>query len=73
MITFSKWFLHMVWNCSPFVYVFIVDAVAAATERVGFSSVRLAFNETGWVTVGAAGNVGSLVTALGQVRVNMLV
>ncbi|KAG0568585.1 hypothetical protein KC19_6G031100 [Ceratodon purpureus] len=36
-----------------------LDAIAAAMERVGFSSVRLAISETGWPTVGAAGNVGS--------------
>jgi exo-beta-1,3-glucanase (GH17 family) len=36
-----------------------LDAVAAAMERVAFGNVRLAISETGWPTVGAAGNVGS--------------
>lgn len=36
-----------------------LDAIAAAMERLGFGNVRLAISETGWPTVGAAGNVGA--------------
>lgn len=36
-----------------------LDAMAAAMERVGYGSVRLAISETGWPTVGAAGSNGT--------------
>ena len=43
-----------------------LDAVVAALERLGFGTVRLAMSETGWPTVGAAGNVGSQTTTNAQ-------
>lgn len=36
-----------------------LDAMAAAMELVGYGNVRLAISETGWPTVGAAGNNGT--------------